>query len=153
MIGLLKTQYLSKARDLLCSFLIVSIVACGFGGPPRHPKWANATGAEQYERLMWKAIRDGDWSNFEYHLAATFVGIDEQGRNFDRDNWVARWKADRIKDFSLTDVVVRPAGASMVVSYSLRLDGEKPRALRVLSVWQEVKGHWILIVTSDTPKS
>jgi ketosteroid isomerase-like protein len=141
----------------------VSLVACSFfllagcGGPPKHPKWSNATGAEQYERLMWQALRDGDWKNVHYHLAPTFAGVSAEGQAFDREGWVQHWKTRQIKEFSLAEVSVQPEGPDMVVTYLLHLTtGARNgiaagRDLRVVSVWQQVKTGWILTATSDTP--
>ena len=140
-------------RSALCSFvsLVVLITAFGCAGPPKHPSWKNATGGEAHERLMWQAIRDGDWRNFEQHLAPAFVGVDWDGRGYDRAGWVERWKANAIRDYSLGEITVQPAGPDMVVTYLATLPGAAPDQLRVVSVWQQVKGHWILTASSMTP--
>ena len=145
-----------------CSFvsfvIMVSFLAgCTIGKEPKHPNWKNATGAEQYERLMWQAIRDKNWKEVEYHLAPTFVGVDASGRLFDRAGWVEHWKHSEIKSFALAEVTVQPAGSDMVLSYMLHIDleGHVPAVpspdLRVVSVWQQVKGGWALSATSGTP--
>jgi ketosteroid isomerase-like protein len=151
-----------KNRVPLWSFvsfvvMVLSLLGCTIGKESKHPSWKGATGAEQYERLMWQAIRDKDWKEVEYHLAPTFVGVDASGSVFDRAGWVEHWKRSQIKGFSLAEVVVNPAGAGMVVSYVLHIDmgGGAPTApslgLRVVSVWQQVKGGWALSATSLTP--
>jgi len=127
------------------------------GGEPKHPTWKNAAGAEQYERLMWQAIRDEDWKNVEYHLGPTFVGVNANGQALDRAAWIGYWQGMQIKDFSLAEVTVQPAGANMVVTYILHAGGSQgaPAAfgagLRVVSVWQQVKHGWILTTTAMTP--
>jgi Domain of unknown function (DUF4440) len=139
---------------LFCIFLMMG---CMGGGEPKHPTWKNAAGAEQYERLMWQGIRDQDWKNVEYHLAPTFVGVNASGQSLDRAAWVGYWKTMQIKDFSMAEVTVQPAGADMVVTYILHPGGSQtaPAAfgagLRVVSVWQQVKHGWILATTAMTP--
>jgi hypothetical protein len=141
------------------SFVVgVLFLLMGCGGPPKHPTWTNATGAEQYERLMWKSIRDADWKNVEYHLAPTFVGVDERGQAFNRESWVQHWKTSQIREFSLAEVSVQPEGPDMVVTYVLQLSYASSatslsadKGLRVVSVWQQVKKGWILTATTITP--
>jgi len=152
----MKTQATIRRNWLpLCSFVsfVVTVLlaaGCTIGKEPKHPTWKNATGAEQYEQLMWKAIRDKDWKEVEYHLAATFVGVNAKGQSFDQAGWVEYWKSAPVSDFSLGEVTVQPNGNDMTVTYVLHLNGGAA-GLRVMSVWQQVKGGWILIATSHTP--
>ncbi len=137
------------------SFVVgMSVLISSCGGPPKHPTWNNATGAEQYERLMWQSLKSGDWKNVEYHLAPTFVGVDQAGQSYDRAGWLERWKQNRFVEYSLAEVNVFPQGQDMVVSYVLHLSGGKDSqnaGLRVVAVWQQVKKGWILTTTSMTP--
>ena len=135
--------------------LATTMLGC-MGGEPKHPNWKNATGAEQYERLMWQAFRDKDWKEAEYRLAPTFVGVIASGQALDRAGWIAHWQTKPIKDFSLGDISVQPNGPDMTVTYVIHLAangtaGVQPQGLRVVSVWQHVKGGWVLITTSQTP--
>ena len=102
---------------------------------------------------MWQNIRDKDWKDVEHHLAPMFTGVDPEGKKFDRDGWLARWKNVQIRDLSIGEVSVQPNGADMVISYELRLDadGLAGKTFRVVSVWQEVKKGWILTAQSLTP--
>jgi hypothetical protein len=133
------------------SFAVSLVFLLGCGGEPKHPGWKNATGAEQYERLMWQAMRDKDWKEVEYHLAPAFVGVTGSGQALDRAGWVEHWRAAAISEFSLAEVSVQPNGADMTVAYVLHLRGEQTAVFRVVSVWQQVKGGWILIAASTTP--
>lgn len=140
----------------LCSFvssavMILVLLGCTIGKESKHPTWKNATGAEQYERLMWQAIRDKDWKEVEYRLAPVFAGVNANGQLLDRSGWVDYWKAGPVKDFSLSEVVVQPNMSDMTVTYVLRLNGVPAAGLRVVSVWQQVKGGWILTATAHTP--
>lgn len=141
-----------QRRYLPLCYLVSSVVLIlGCAGPPKHPAWKNATGGEAHERLMWQAIREGDWRDFEQHLAPAFVGVDWDGRGYDRTGWVERWKTAAIHDYSLGEISVQPAGADMVVTYVATLPGAAPDQIRVVSIWQQVKGHSILTATSMTP--
>ena len=147
----------SVSSVVILAIIGLSVAGCTIGKEPKHPNWKNATGAEQYERLMWQSIRKKDWRDVEYRLAPTFVGVTPQGRALDRDGWVAYWKDAQIEDFSIGEVSVQPAGSDMVVTFVLRLVGTAagrpfPQAgVRVISVWQQVKSGWILTATSSVP--
>jgi hypothetical protein len=130
---------------------ILFLSGCTIGREPKHPTWTTATGAEQYERLMWRAIRDKDWDGVDYHLAPTFVGVSPTGQSLDRAAWIQYWKASPVKEFALAEVAVQPNGVDMTVSYVMHLDNGHHSGLRVLSVWQQVKKGWILTATSMTP--
>ena len=148
---------IKRVRGLLCSFvsfvvMVLVLTGCTIGKEPKHPTWQNATGAEQYERLLWKAIHEKDWKEVEYRLAPMFVGVNSKGQSFDRAAWVEYWKASPVTDFSLAEVSVQPNGADMSVTYVMRLNSSNSgNVLRVISVWQEIKGGWTLITTSLTP--
>src|SRR5579862_8787668 len=104
----------ARSQALLpwCSFVSFMVIFCltGCAGEPKHPTWQNSTGAEQTERLMWKAIQDKDWANFESHLSGTFVGVDSSGQLFDRDGWAQQWKSAAPKEYSLGELEVHPEG-------------------------------------------
>ena len=130
--------------------VFLSLAGCTIGKRSKHPTWKNATGAEQYERLMWQAIRNKDWKAVEYRLAPTFVGVSAKGQAFDRAAWIEYWKTAPIGDFSLGEVSVQPNGEDMTVSYTMH-PGSGSAGWRVVSVWQQVKRGWNLIATSNTP--
>jgi hypothetical protein len=144
----------------LCSFVSfvvgLSILLSGCaGGEPKHPTWNNATGAEQHERLLWKAIQGKDWANVERRLSPTFVGVNAEGRMFDRAGWLELWKSAQLTEFSLGEVQVQPEGPDMKVTYILSLPASgkspAPAGQRVVSVWQQLKTRWLLSATSITP--
>jgi Domain of unknown function (DUF4440) len=148
----------ARIRKLIssCSFvsfvgMVFFLLGCTIGGEPKHATWKNATGAEAYERLMWQAIRDKDWKEAEYRLAPAFTGVNASGQLLDRGSWVDYWKTAPVKDFALAEVVVQPNTSDMTVTYILHLNGAPGAGLRVVSLWQQVKGGWILVATSQTP--
>lgn len=141
---------------LFVSFVVgIGLLIAGCAGEPRHPTWKNATGAEQHERLMWQAIHDKDWANVERHLSPTFIGVTADGRMFDRAGWLEQWKGADLQEFSLGEVQTQPEGADMKATYILHLQAaagaQLPSSgLRVVSIWQEVKGRWMLTAMSIT---
>jgi Domain of unknown function (DUF4440) len=141
----------------LLVFFVVSLFLTGCAGPPKHPTWRNATGGEQHEQLMWKAISSNDWNKVERHISATFIGVSADGQALDRAAWVAYWKSAQPREISLGDISVQPEGPDMKVSGTLHIAGTSANGLasaagfRVISIWQDIKGHWTLTATSLTP--
>jgi len=143
----------------LCSFMsfviAVGLLIAGCAGEPKHPTWKNATGAEQHERLMWKAMHDKDWINVERHLSPTFTGVTADGRMFDRGGWLELWQAAEVQEFSLGEMQIQPEGTDMKVIYIFHVKGSAKAqlpssGLRVISIWQEVKSRWMLTAMSIT---
>ncbi|HEY6270724.1 MAG TPA: nuclear transport factor 2 family protein [Terriglobales bacterium] len=145
-------RHLIPSGSLVFSVVLgLVLTGCTIGRAPKHPNWKNATGAEQYERLMWQAIREKNWKDVEYRLAPTFVGVNQKGAAFDRAGWLEYWKSVTLTDFSLGELKVQPNGPDMTITYVLELNGGRSASLfRVVSVWQQVKGGWRLIACSHT---
>ena len=141
-------------RFLLTLMAFAVIAGCA-GGEPKHPTWNNSTGAEQHERLLWKAIQGKDWVNVERRLSPTFVGVNADGRMFDRAGWLELWKNAQVAEFSLGELQVQPEGPDMKVTYILHVPASgtasSPTGQRVVSVWQQLKTRWLLSSTSITP--
>lgn len=152
----------SMAREQVRLHRCLCIVSIAFGlcltgcaGAPKHPTWSNATGAEQYERLMWKAIQGQDWKEVDRHLAPIFIGVNGSGQLFDHAGWIEYWKSHPVRQVSLGEVSIQPAGEDMMVTYVLVLPDASEQGhatpLRTVSIWKEIKGRWILTATSSTP--
>jgi hypothetical protein len=113
--------------------------------------WSNATGAEQFERLLWQEIKARNWTEVERRLAPTFVEVTANGTR-DRDPALERLKALQVEDYSLGELAVRPSGSDMIVAYTITLrpasGGET--TLRMMTVWQQVKGGWVAVAHSET---
>ena len=135
--------------------LLLTSSSCSIWKEPRSPSWKSAAGAEQYELLMWKAIRAGDWKEVEAHMAPLFAGAGPAGEKLDRAAFIERWKAVKIRDLSMGEATVQPSGTDMVVTYELHLDASglpaAPKGLRIVSVWQQLKRGWVLTAQSATP--
>jgi hypothetical protein len=139
------------------AILVAGLLMAGCAGPPKHARWANATGGEQHERLMWQAIHAKDWAQVERHLSPTCVGVYAEGQMLDRAGWIAYWKNSQQIDFSLGELAVQPEGADMKVTSIIHFQGGASKALaasgglRVISIWQQIKKRWALTATSITP--
>ncbi len=116
--------------------------------------WSSATGAEQFERLLWQEIKAKNWPEVERRLAPTFVEVTSTGSR-DRAQTLERLKSLDLADYSLGDLEVRPAGGDMVVAYTitLRASSGVETTLHMMTVWQQVKGGWVAIAHSETAAS
>ena len=105
---------------------------------------------------MWQSIQSKDWASVERHLSPTFVGVTADGGMFDRAGWLEQWKSAELREFSLGEVQVQPEGIDMKVTYVCHVQTSAKAllpssALRIVSIWQEVKGRWMLSAISMTP--
>jgi len=141
-----------RTRGLLAILLALLLTSCG---SPKPNTWSGATGAEQFERLFWQSVQQKDWDNVEHHLASTYVAVTSSGR-LERAEALAHLKQLDIKDFTLGNVDVRPAGGDMVVTYDITVHGtvggqalpETP--MHMMTVWQQVKHGWIAVAHADS---
>jgi hypothetical protein len=146
-------------RLLPVSALLITLLltGCSAWNPPKNPNWTSATGTEQLERLMWKAMRDKDWPQVERHLASVFVGAGPRGETLDRTTWMEYWKKAQFQDFSLGEFTTQPEGVDMVATYVLHFNGTvasqpiSAKGLRIISVWQELKSGWVMTSQSAIP--
>ncbi|MGH9530940.1 MAG: nuclear transport factor 2 family protein [Terriglobales bacterium] len=120
---------------------------------PKITAWANATGAEQFERLMWQEIKAANVAEVEKRLAPTFVVVSPGGVR-DRAAEMDLLRRFTVKEYSLGELEVRPNGNDMVVTYSLTLDATldgqpvPTGPWRVMTVWQQVGTTWVAIAQS-----
>lgn len=133
--------------------LSVALTACTMWDKPKATTWANATGAEQFERLLWQEIKAANWAEVEMRLAPTFVVVSPGGVR-DRAAEMAFLRRLALKDYALGEVEVRPSGTDMVVTYSMTLqaslDGDPlpTGPWRMMTVWQQVGTTWTAIAHS-----
>ena len=141
-----------KLAVLLSLFLGVSTVACTEGKPPQSQAWSAATGAEAYERLMWKSIRDGDFKQVERHLAPIYT-LNTRAGIAGRDRALDYFRSLNLSEVVIGDLQVSPEGADMVVSYTASLQTRSGTAQKyyMTTVWQQVKKGWIAIAHSEVP--
>jgi hypothetical protein len=137
-----------RLRPSIALLLLTLLCGCTIW-PQRTAAWSNATGAEQFERLWWQAVKDKNWNEVEQRLSGTYAAQIE-GKTVDREQMLERLRQLAISDFSLGDVSVQPSGDATVISYSLDLrssTGEQHIAM--MSVWQRQKRGWVQIAHSE----
>jgi uncharacterized protein DUF4440 len=135
----------------LVSALVLCLVAtgCSLWGK-RAPGFSGATGGEQLQRAFLDEIKNKHWTEVEQRLSANFVLV-TPGGVFDRAAAMERIRNLDLKSYALSDLTVRPQGADAIIVYLTSVDGTmNGNALpsdpqRVVSTWQEVSGHWVLI--------
>ena len=116
----------------------------------RAPGFSGATGGEQLQRAFLDDIKNKNWTEAEQRLSANFILVTPSGV-YDRAASMERIRSLDLKGYTLSDVNVRPQGADAVLTYLISIDGtmnghalpSEPQ--RVVSTWQDVSGHWILI--------
>lgn len=132
--------------SFLCLVMIASLLSgCTIWAQPKVFTWKNATGAEQYERLLWQEVKAGNRAEIERHLASNFVFLSRQGR-LDKQQFlakVAEWKG---RESVIGELEVTPQGSDMIVTYTASSAAGNHR---YLSVWQQHKKEWALVAMSE----
>jgi ketosteroid isomerase-like protein len=145
----------SRPTFALAAILLASFsIACSSGWKePKTYTFKTATGAEQYERLLWDAVKNKDRLTIASHLASNFVRQDESGTK-NKEQYLAELDQINLSDYSLAELNVTPQGNDMVVTYAITLRGNKAgkpfpsEPIRYLSVWQQQKAGWVLVAQS-----
>lgn len=144
-----------RFKTLLIAMLLLSLAACTEGKPPQSQKWVEATGAEAYERLWWKAIQDGDFNAAKWRLASMYTLTTTSGIR-DREQALQYFQGLNLTRISLGDLEVKPHGVDMVVSYTATVQSKSsptPQKFYMTTVWQEAKKGWMAIAHSEVPAS
>ena len=144
----------SAATFALLTILLAEFsIACSGWGEPKKYSFKTATGAEQYERLFWDAVKNQDRLAISSHLASNFVRQDESGTK-NKEQYLAELEQTKLIDYALADLNVTPQGTDMIVTYLITLRGTtagKPfpnQPIRYMSVWQQHKAGWMLVAQS-----
>ena len=142
----------------LLIFVVLALGGCTMWKEKQPATWKSATGAEQFERLLWQEIKARNWPEVEKRLGATLVVVLPSGTR-DRAAQMEFLKGLEITDYSIGEMEVRPNGHDMVVTYTItvqgRVNGQPIGAgpWRMLGVWQQVGTSWIAIVQAGMPTS
>ncbi len=145
-------------RVVIVPILLMSVLAlasCTMWGEKKHPGWKGATSGEQLTRLFWQAVKEKNWKEVQSHIGATAIGMSARGDST-REQMMEHLKSMEISDFQIGEVRSEPAGADLIVSYTLTVKGTVggqplPSSVRMMSVWQEVKNGWIIVAHSSVP--
>jgi hypothetical protein len=141
---------------LILASLILS--ACTLSGERPARKLADATGGEGLERVFWKDVQQQNWVEVERAIASNYVGVMPSGP-MDRDSTLEKYRSWHLRDFSIGDLKTEMNGDTIVVFYSITLNGEMSQAgggtqslpstpLHMMTVWQQQKSGWIVIAHS-----
>jgi uncharacterized protein DUF4440 len=139
---------------LAAALATVGLSGCTFYGEKKPPTLKSTTSAEQYERLFWSAVKAKNWQQLPGMLADN-VMYSVGGKVLSKNQVVPYLQGLNIADFTISNVVVKPNGVDMSLSYTLQLSpGSGPlQTLTAISVWQQVAQGWILIAHTEQPQS
>jgi len=136
---------------LLCALTFTS--ACTFYGEHPARAMSEATGGEALERVFWKEIVAGNWVQIERSLASNYSGVTPAG-TLDRAATLDQYRQWQLKDFSIGDLKTELNGTTIVVTYTITLNGTAgsqplPSAPQhMMTVWQQQKMGWMAIAHS-----
>jgi hypothetical protein len=142
----------------IASLLAAALATVGLSGctiyGEKKPALKSTTSSEQFERLFWSAVKAKNWQQLPGMLAAN-VMYHVGGKVLTKDQVVPYLQGLNIADFTITDMVVKPNGVDMNLSYTLQLSsaGGPLQTLTAVSVWQQAAQGWILIAHTQQPQS
>ncbi|HTZ57464.1 MAG TPA: DUF4440 domain-containing protein [Acidobacteriaceae bacterium] len=133
--------------------ITVTLSGCTLYGPQKNPSLKSTTSAEQYQRLFWGAVKAKNWQQLPGMLAANVV-YSAGGKVMSKDQVLAYLQGLNVSDFAITQMVVKPNGPDMTLSYTLQLPntGGQPQTLQAIAVWQQVSSGWILTAYCEHPQ-
>lgn len=143
------------ARFFLVGLLLATF-ACTMWGPKKNLSWKSATASEDMERLFWRDVQKKDWKSIQAHLAATMTATSPQGA-MNKDQLMSHLQLMEISDYQLGEFSSQPNGPDLVVTYVISIKGTvgghklPQNPIRMMSVWQEAAGKWIMIAHSTHP--
>lgn len=145
---------MSKLPKVLPWILMPLLAGCTVFPEKKPPTLTSTTSAEQYERIFWKMAAKQQWSQAGPLLAPNTVWT-VPGRTLHRDEIAPYLQQRNAREYLIHDVSLKPNGSDMTVLYTMEeaLPDGKVQKLTAVSVWQQVKRGWILIVHSETPQS
>jgi hypothetical protein len=144
-------------RKLWTTTLLAAALAlsgCTVYGVKNPPTLKTTTSAEQYERLLWTAVKAKNWQQVPGMLGAN-VMYSVGGKVLSKDQVLSYLQGLNLTDFNITQMVVKPNGPDMNLSYTLQRSsaGGAPQTFTAISVWQQVGSGWILIAHTEQPQT
>ncbi len=142
------------ASLLAAALATLGLSGCTIFGEKKTPTLKSTTSAEQYERLFWSAVKAKNWQQLPGMLAAN-VMYSVPGKVLSKDQVVPYLQGLNIADFTITNMVVKPNGVDMTLSYTLQLSpaGGPLQTSTAVSVWQQAAQGYILIAHAQQPQS
>src|ERR1700677_558338 len=141
------------ASLLAAALATIGLSGCTFYGEKKPPTLQSTTSAEQNERLFWLAVKAKNWQQLPGMLAAN-VMYSVGGKILNKDQVVPYLQGLNITDFTISNMVVKPNGVDMTLSYTLQISpaGGSLQTLTAISVWQQVAKGSILIAHTEQPQ-
>ena len=146
-----------QPRLVLASLLVVIslmwVSACTFYGDRPARSFSEATGGEGLERVFWKQVQAANWKEVERALASNYIGSAPSG-SLDRETTLAQYRQWQLKDYSLGDLKTELNGSTIVVTYTITLNGSAGSQplpsvpQHMMTVWQRQKAGWVVIAHS-----
>ena len=132
---------------------LMFFVACTFYGDHPARAFSEATGGEGLERVFWKQVKAANWPEVERALASNYIGTAPAG-TLDRAATLAQYRQWQLKDYSLGDLRTEWNGSTVVVTYTITLNGTAgserlpSTPQHMMTVWQQQKAGWVAIAHS-----
>jgi hypothetical protein len=148
-------------------FVLTLAPACTFYGEHPARSWSEATGGEGLERVFWKNLQAANWVEVERALASNYAGVTPSGA-LDRSATLEQYRGWQLKDYALGDLKTELNGTTIVVTYTITLNGIFNGAAgngaagngaagsqplpstpqHMMTVWQQQKAGWVVIAHS-----
>jgi len=147
------------ARGWMLGLIAVLLLEAGCTMFKEHPAttFAEATGGEGLERVFWKNVTAGKWTEVDRVIASNYSGV-TAGGTLDKAAALEQYRQWKLKEYSLGDLKTEMNGDTIVVTYTITLNGTVGGATlpstpqHMMSVWQQQKSGWIEIAhSSDLP--
>jgi hypothetical protein len=134
--------------------------ACTFYGEKPARSMEEATGGEGLERVFWKNVQTANSVGLERTLASNYSGVTSAG-TLDRSATIEQYRTWQLKDYSIGDLQTELNGSTIVVTYTITLNGTTTAhsgasqplpstPQHMMTVWQQQKKGWIAIAHSST---
>jgi len=144
-------------------FALMFAPACTFYGDRPARALSEATGGEGLKRVFWKDVQAANWVEVERALASNYTGI-TPGGTLDRSAALEQYHGWQLKDFALGDLKTELNGTTIVVTYTITLNGVTSNGAagsqplpsvpqHMMTVWQQQKKGWVVIAHSVSPQN
>jgi hypothetical protein len=130
----------------------LSLSGCTIYGVKKPPTLSSSTSAEQYQRMFFSAVKDKKWVQVPGMLAAN-VMYSAGGKTMSKDQVIPYLQGLNVTDYSINDLVVKPNGPDMTLSFMLQTPsaGGQTQTVHAIAVWQAVSSGWVLTAYCEGP--
>jgi hypothetical protein len=138
-------------------FVLVLTPACTMNAEHPARSFSEATGGEGLEQVFWKNVKAANWVPLERAIASNYSGETAAG-TLDRSATLDQYRQWQLKDYALGDLKTELNGTTIVVTYTITLNGTSGGAggsqplpstpQHMMTVWQQQKAGWVEIAHS-----